>query len=179
MASLATASLASLRTRDRISVYWPAERQWFSGYVSAIDNTDRTQQVAYDDGDCKWHDLSRMTWCRQGKGESRGSDVQRTVKPKGCALPPPLPPRAQQGEQAGSKKRKRRRKERNKTEEDGGEGGKMSMRRRRQQRILPRRTFPSAASQSLVAMSGCTGRRRVRGIGVPWSVSITLTAPMR
>ena len=53
---------ASLHVGTRISVMWEAERRWFSGGVQRFDGTDATHRVLYDDGDEKWHELSKFQW---------------------------------------------------------------------------------------------------------------------
>lgn len=52
---------------ERIHVYWPLEDAFFAGVVHATPDKDTA--VRYDDGDFRWHDLSRAVWRREADRE--------------------------------------------------------------------------------------------------------------
>lgn len=35
----------------RIEVWWPAEQQWFAGFVTGYSSSTRRHTIKYDDGD--------------------------------------------------------------------------------------------------------------------------------
>lgn len=43
---------------SRICVFWPTERNWFSGHVAAFDDSEGLSKIQYDDGDTEWLQLA-------------------------------------------------------------------------------------------------------------------------
>ena len=46
---------------ERIKVYWPEEKEWYTGTVTSMDTTGRCH-VEYDDGDEEWLELANHKW---------------------------------------------------------------------------------------------------------------------
>ena len=47
---------------DRIEVYWPMDRKFYSGTISSSNCTSSKHEVMYDDGDVEILDLSKERW---------------------------------------------------------------------------------------------------------------------
>ena len=43
---------------SRICIFWPTERNWFSGHVAAFDDSEGLSKIEYDDGDTEWLHLA-------------------------------------------------------------------------------------------------------------------------
>jgi hypothetical protein len=68
----------------RISVWWPAEGQWFSGRVHEVSASDSTYCVVYDDGDMRWyswHDEGAPDWRDEGGKAGDGKACKKRKRP--------------------------------------------------------------------------------------------------
>lgn len=45
----------------RVKIFWPDEKRWFTGRVTA-SNSKGQQHVSYDDGDKEWISLAEEQW---------------------------------------------------------------------------------------------------------------------
>ena len=43
---------------SRICIFWPAERNWYSGQVTDFDDSQGLSKIQYDDGDVEWLHLA-------------------------------------------------------------------------------------------------------------------------
>ncbi|DBB04077.1 hypothetical protein WJX77_001995 [Trebouxia sp. C0004] len=43
---------------SRICIFWPTERNWFSGHVAAFADSEGLSKIQYDDGDTEWLHLA-------------------------------------------------------------------------------------------------------------------------
>ncbi len=43
---------------SRICIFWPTERNWFSGRVAAFDHSEGLSKIQYDDDDTEWLHLA-------------------------------------------------------------------------------------------------------------------------
>lgn len=55
------------QTNDRIKVYWPEEKEWFKGTLTAV-NPGGKCHVCYDDDDTEWLSLAEQKWERLPEG---------------------------------------------------------------------------------------------------------------
>ena len=43
---------------SRLCIYWPAEQNWYSGQVTAVDGDEGLSRIQYDDGEVQWLHLA-------------------------------------------------------------------------------------------------------------------------
>ena len=65
-----------------IEIYWTGDQKWFAGRVKRItsgENDTPVHQIAYDDGETRWHDLSVETW-RDSPSSDRSVDERSQIR---------------------------------------------------------------------------------------------------
>ena len=73
----------------RLRVYWTGEKRWYRGVItsSRVEEGRRIFQIAYDDGDLKWHDLSQEFWLRMSAEKKVASKPKAVAKPAAASRP--------------------------------------------------------------------------------------------
>ncbi|DBA67463.1 TPA: hypothetical protein ACH3X2_001746 [Trebouxia sp. C0005] len=55
---------------SRICIFWPTERNWFSGSVAAFDDSEGLSKIQYDDGDTEWLHLAVECYMQPSTGST-------------------------------------------------------------------------------------------------------------
>ena len=71
----AVASTCAAAIGDRVVIFWPAEHTHFAGVIAKC--AKKRHLVQYDDGDERWHDLSKERWRKETPGHHSEPHVAR------------------------------------------------------------------------------------------------------
>ncbi|KAL0056329.1 hypothetical protein WJX82_010064 [Trebouxia sp. C0006] len=68
---------------SRICIFWPTERNWFSGRVAAFDHSEGLSKIQYDDDDTEWLHLAVESYMLPPTGSTEVAASDSTAIPGG------------------------------------------------------------------------------------------------